>query len=104
MYVCMYECSRHLSAGLFLTTTYTSQCLKWMDWVLMHDHEHWGMSIKSTHLVLDYSQTLKLCRLHDEASVARRFHSLGWRVASLGPCRFGFEAQFMNEEEDHVKR
>ena len=30
----VYECSRQLS-GLLMTTTHTSQCLKWMDWVLL---------------------------------------------------------------------
>ena len=81
-----------------------------MDGLGLADHEHWGMSIKSTHLVLDYSlnysQTLKRSWLHEEASVARCFYPLGWRVALPGPCRLliGFEAKFMNEEEDNGKR
>ena len=70
-----------------------------MDWVLLI------MSIKSTHLALDYSETLKRSRLNEEASVARRFHPLGWRVPGdhrivLADCGFEFEA----EEEDNRKR
>ena len=48
-----------------------------MDGLGLADYEHWGMSINSTHLVLDYSPTLKRSRLHEEASVARRFPSFG---------------------------
>ena len=39
-----------------------------MDGLGLADHEYWGMSIKSTHLVLDYSETLK--RRNEEASVS----------------------------------
>ena len=56
---------------------------------------------------MEYSETLKRSQLNEEASVARRFHPLGWRVAGDAqncPCRLGFEAQFMNEEEDNGKR
>ena len=42
-----------------------------MDGLGLADHEHWGMRIKSTQLVLDYSETLKRSRLNEEASVAR---------------------------------
>ena len=37
------------------------------------DHEHWGMSVKSTHLALDYSDMLKRSWLHEEASFATLF-------------------------------
>ena len=42
-----------------------------MDGLGLADHERWDMSIKSTHLVLDYSETLKRSRLNEEANVAR---------------------------------
>ena len=42
-----------------------------MDGLGLAEHEHWGMSIKSTQRVLDYSETLKRSRLNEEASVAR---------------------------------
>ena len=65
------------------------------------DHEHWGMSTKSTHLVLDYSATLKISRLHEEASVALCILWVGeWHGQVLADCGFGFEAQFMNEEDN----
>ena len=56
-----------------------------MDGLGFADHEHWGMSIKSTHLLLDYSETLKRSQLNEQASVARRFHPLGLRVAGPYP-------------------
>ena len=69
-----------------------------MDGLGLADHEHWGMSIKSTQLVLDYSETLKRSRLNEEASVARRFHPLDWREWQghigrmvLADCGFGFD-------------
>ena len=43
-----------------------------MDGLGLADHEHWDINIKSTHPVLDYSETLQTSRLHEEASVARR--------------------------------
>ena len=40
-----------------------------MDGLGLADHEHMGVSIQSTQLVLDYSETLKRSRLNEEASV-----------------------------------
>ena len=42
-----------------------------LDGLCLADHEQWGMSIKSTQLVLDYSETLKRSQSNEEASVAR---------------------------------
>ena len=81
-----------------------------IDGLGLADHEHWGMSIKSTYLVLEYSETLKISRLNEEESVAMRFHPwVGeWqgqiRRIVLADCGFGFEALFMNEEEDNGNR
>ena len=47
-----------------------------MDGLGFADHEHWGMSIKTTQLVLDYSETLKRSRSNEEASVAMVFFFL----------------------------
>ena len=62
----MYICSRHLSR-LLVTTIYITMFR--MDGLGrgLADHERWGMSIKSTQLVLDYSEPLKRSRLNEEA-------------------------------------
>ena len=39
-----------------------------MDGLGLADHEHWSMSIKSTHLALDYLETLKRSGLNEEVN------------------------------------
>ena len=82
----MYDaCSRHLFRTLH--DHHANITMFKMDGLGLADHEHAGMSIKSTHPVFNYSETLKRSRSNEEASDARRFHPLGWRVALPGPCR-----------------
>ena len=57
-----------------------------MDAMCFSYHEHWGMRITWTHVVLDYSYTYKISWLH-EVSVVMHFQHLCWRVAWPGPCR-----------------
>ena len=47
-----------------------------MDGLGLADHEQWGMCIKSTHLALDYSETLKTSRLNEKRVLQPRFESM----------------------------
>ena len=53
-----------------------------LDGLGLADHEHWGMSIKSTQLILDYSETLKRSQLNERSD----FGNLVFDAAKFAPA------------------